>query len=109
MSQRYDELIFGEGFERCPRTGRPYESGSGALSKDQQTALFVHQAALQAVEMPREGERCVHTGRLYESGSGCLSKQQQTTAFLNELPQSVKDERAANAAALAAAAPAGRA
>jgi hypothetical protein len=109
MSQQNDERVFGEGFERCPKTGCPYETGSGALSKEQQTALFMHQAVLAAVEMPKEGERCMHTGRFYETGSGCLSKAAQTNAFLNALPQSVKDERRANAEALAAAAPAGRA
>lgn len=36
-----EELVFGDGFVRCPQTGRPYESGIGAASKEMQTKRFL--------------------------------------------------------------------
>jgi hypothetical protein len=39
----YENNIFGQGFERCPVTSRPYEKGSGALSHEQQTAMFIRE------------------------------------------------------------------
>jgi hypothetical protein len=51
----HESNIFGHGFERCPETNRPYESGHGALSKAAQTQNFIRerdqqqrQAALDA-------------------------------------------------------------
>jgi hypothetical protein len=68
---------------RCPKTGRLFEVGSGALPHDQQTANFVHEAARDG-DMPKAGEICGRTGRAYEVGSGCLTKAAQTAAFLRE-------------------------
>jgi hypothetical protein len=41
----YENNLFGHGFERCPETGRPYEVGSGALSKEEQTRNFIRERA----------------------------------------------------------------
>ncbi len=78
-----ERRAFGDDAERCERTGRIFERGSGALSKEAQTAMFVREAAI-AGDMPKEGERCPETDRLYEVGSGCFTKQRQTHAFLQE-------------------------
>src|SRR6266481_4633254 len=94
-----DNIMFGVGHERCPETGRPYECGSGALSKEQQTANYVRERDHLA-DMPKEGEVCPQTGREYECGSGCGTKSNQTRAFIAELPEAEKRQRAANAAAL---------
>jgi hypothetical protein len=47
-------LVFGLGEEiqRCPRTGRAYENGSGALSHEQQTANYLREAVRD--DMPLE-------------------------------------------------------
>jgi hypothetical protein len=94
--------------ERCPRTGRIYEDGSGALSKEEQTALFEREAAI-AADMPKLGERCPQTGRPYERSIGALSKMRQTANFLAELSPAAKVQRKADADALAAVEPAGSA
>jgi hypothetical protein len=39
----YENNIFGHGFDRCPETGRPYECGSGVLSKEEQTRNFIRE------------------------------------------------------------------
>jgi hypothetical protein len=75
--------IFGEGCEYCPETGRPYERGSGALSKEAQTANFVRERDRFA-DMPKHGERCLQTGREFECGRGALTKTRQTELFLRE-------------------------
>jgi hypothetical protein len=93
---------------RCPRTGRIYEDGSGALSHEEQTAMFLRQQAI-ANDMPREGEYCPQTGRPYQCCSGALTKTQQTAAFLAELPPAAIAERQAAANALAAVEPEGHA
>lgn len=77
-------LIFGEGHARCPETGRPLESGIGALSKDKQTAAFVREREA-AADMPRPGETCPRTGREYEVGGGAHTKSQQTARFVKEV------------------------
>jgi hypothetical protein len=75
--------IFGEGCEYCPQTGRPFEQGVGALTKEQQTANFLRDRHF-AADMPKPGEICGRTSRPYEVGSGCLTKTAQTAAFLRE-------------------------
>jgi hypothetical protein len=94
--------------ERCPRTGRIYEDGSGALSKEEQTALFMREAAI-AADMPHSGEFCPQTGRQYEIGGGAQTKTQQTERFLDELSPAAKAQRQAAANALFAIEPSGRA
>jgi hypothetical protein len=94
--------------QRCPITHRPYETGHGALSPAEQTANFVREAAI-AADMPKAGETCPQTGRRYEIGSGALPKSMQSAQFLEELPDEMKAQRQANANALAAIEPAGRA
>jgi hypothetical protein len=98
-----DKLVFGLGEEiqRCPKTGRAYEVGSGALSHEQQTANFVREAA-RFGDMPKDGECCPKTGRFYEFGSGALTKTLQSALFVREAsPEQAKrdDERATAAAA----------
>ena len=94
--------------EFCPKTGRPYERGHGALSNEQQTANFVAEAAC-AADMPKPGERCSQTGRLYEDGVGALTKTRQTANFLEELSPEEKAKRRADFEALVAIEPAGKA
>jgi hypothetical protein len=105
-----DNLVFGLGneMERCPKTGRAYEVGSGALPHDQQTENFVRESD-RAGTRPIEGERCVQTGREYECGSGSLSKERQTANFLDKLSPADKAQRAEAASALNAVLPAGTA
>lgn len=105
---KYASLVFGEGFERCPRTGRPFERGIGALSKSNQTAMFLREAAFNAGE-PKEGETCVQTGRAFDCSNGAPTKPVQTEQFLRELSPADKAERQAAANALAAVQPAGTA
>lgn len=76
-------LIFGEGHARCPETGRPFETGIGALSQEKQTAAFVRDRDA-ASDMPQPGETCPRTGREYEVGAGAHSKSQQTARFVKE-------------------------
>jgi hypothetical protein len=76
------EHIFGEGCEYCAKTGRPFEQGAGALTKEQQTANFLREAAALA-DMPKPGEVCPQTGQAYETGSGAQTKTRQTQGFLN--------------------------
>jgi hypothetical protein len=99
-----DKLVFGLGEEiqRCPKTGRAFERGSGALSHADQSANFVREAA-RAGDMPRDGEQCPHTG-FYEFGSGALTKTQQSAHFAREAsPEQAKlaNERATAVAAVA--------
>jgi hypothetical protein len=75
--------VFGEGFERCLVTNRPFEVGSGALPRDQQTANFIA-AAAYAADLPKLGEICARTGRNFETGHGCQTKTMQTARFLSE-------------------------
>jgi hypothetical protein len=100
-----DRLVFGLGEEiqRCSRTGRAYEVGSGALSHAEQTAMFVRQAARTA-DMPTDGECCPKTGRFYEFGSGALTKTQQSAMFAREASpaQAKRDDERATAVAAAA-------
>jgi hypothetical protein len=100
--------IFGEGFERDPITGRPFEVGSGALPHDQQAANFLREQNYQS-DLPKMGERCAQTGREYMCGSGTPTKAVQTRHFLSELSPDEKAQRTAPAAALHAATPAGQA
>jgi TPR repeat protein len=93
---------------RCPKTGRLYEAGSGALSHEQQTANYVREAAA-AGDMPRDGEQCLQSGKFYETGSGCHTKAIQSRRFLNELSPEEKAQCVAAAAALAAVTPSGQA
>ena len=95
-----DRLVFGLGEEiqRCPKTGRAFERGSGALSHEQQSANFVREAAHTA-DMPKDGERCPKTGRFYEFGRGALTKAAQTAMFLREAsPEEAKSDDARSAA-----------
>jgi hypothetical protein len=93
---------------RCPKTGRPYEVGHGALSHAEQTAMFEHQARI-AADRPMDGEACPQTGRPYEIGSGALPKSLQSARFLEELSPEAKTERQEQANALFAIEPVGRA
>jgi hypothetical protein len=43
MRENKPQQVFGEECEFCPQTGRAFERGSGALSKDQQTRMFLEQ------------------------------------------------------------------
>lgn len=47
-SERYTAQVFGEGFTRCFKTGRPFEVGSGCLSEENQSEMFLRDAALEA-------------------------------------------------------------
>ena len=94
--------------ERCAVTGRIFENGSGALSHEEQTAMFSREQAV-ADDMPREGETCVQTGRPYEWGVGALTKTLQTARHLAELSPAAMAERQASFEALKAVEPAGRA
>jgi hypothetical protein len=82
--------IYGEGFERCPVTDRPFEVGSGALPKDQQTANYIA-AAAYAADLPKPGEICARTGKTFEIGHGCQTKTMQTARFLRELSPDSSD------------------
>jgi hypothetical protein len=86
---------------RCPRTLRLYEAGSGALSHEQQTALFVREASL-AGDMPRHGE-CAPDGRPYETGRGCLTKTAQRAMWAREADPAQAQRDDARAAATEAA------
>jgi hypothetical protein len=66
--------------EACPTTGRRFEQGSGALSHEAQTALFVAERDRLA-DMPKPGEVCPKTGRAYEVGSGAHTRAEQTARF----------------------------
>jgi hypothetical protein len=94
--------------ERCPKTSRIYETGSGAQSHVEQSARFVAEAAWQN-DLPREGERCVQTGREYMVGSGALPRSLQTQQFLAEAPLEFKAQRQADFEAFRDLEPAGRA
>jgi hypothetical protein len=74
--------IFGQGCEYCPQTGRPFEQGVGALTKEEQTANFLRERHF-AADMPKPGEVCPQTGQPYEYGSGAQTKTRQTENFLN--------------------------
>lgn len=52
MRDNQPHQVFGDGCEFCSETGRPYERGSGSLSKEQQTAQFV-QDRDRASELPK--------------------------------------------------------
>jgi hypothetical protein len=110
MSDPYQRGILGrpDVVERCPKTNREYERGSGALSHEAQTAMFVREALI-AADMPKEGEVCSQTGRKFEVGSGAHPKSMQTARFLAELSPAEKAQRQAGANALASIEPAGRA
>jgi hypothetical protein len=74
--------IFGQGVEYDEITGRPFEQGVGALTKEQQRANFLREAAALA-DMAKPGEICPLTLQPYEYGSGAQTKAQQTHNFLN--------------------------
>jgi hypothetical protein len=97
-----------EPVERDPRSGCIYERGHGALSHAEQDLIFAREAQI-AADLPREGEICSQTLRPYECGHGALPKSMQTQAFLNQLPAAAKVQRQADANALLAVEPAGRA
>ena len=94
--------------ECCPITGRFFENGFGALPRQEQTAMFLRERAI-ANDMPREGESCPQTGRPYDCSVGALWKTLQTANFLAELSPAAKVQRQANANALFAVEPVGRA
>jgi hypothetical protein len=94
--------------ERCPRTGRIYEVGSGAWSKEEQTERFLREAAI-AANMPREGEHCLQTGREYMVGSGAWPRSLQTQLFPEEAPPEFKALRRAKFEAFRDIEPQGRA
>jgi len=75
-----EERVYGAGAERCEITGRIFENGSGALPREQQTAMFLREAAV-ARDMPSEGERCPETNIPFEVGSGALTRARQTANF----------------------------
>jgi hypothetical protein len=83
-----------EPVERCPVTNRIYERGSGALSHEEQTAMFQREVAVRA-DIPLPGERCAQTGRFFETGHGALPKSAQSARFLSELsPDQLAHRRA---------------
>ena len=84
------------------------KSGSGALPHDEQTALFIREAAIGA-DRPKEGDSCGQTGRPYDCSVGALGKTAQTLRFLEELPAELKAQRQANFEALKSAQPQGKA
>lgn len=71
--------------ETCPETGRPYECGHGALSREAQSANFIRERN-RAADMPTRGERCPQTGREYECGSGAHTRTEQTGALCGRPP-----------------------
>ncbi|MEH2546660.1 hypothetical protein V1283_003305 [Bradyrhizobium sp. AZCC 2262] len=85
----HEKAIFGEAPERCPETGRAFETGFGALSKEQQTASFIRDRD-RAGDMPIDGEACPQTGRAFEVGSGAQTRTLQTARFLREETSEVK-------------------
>jgi hypothetical protein len=87
---------------RCPKTGRLFEVGSGALPHDQQTANFVRERN-HAADMPCAGE-CAPGGRAYESGRGCLTKTAQRAAWERDANPAVAKRDDAREAAVATAA-----
>jgi hypothetical protein len=102
-----DVLVFSHGdpnvTARCPKTGRLFEAGSGALPHEQQTANYVREAAQEAAfaaDAPKDGEFCPQTGRPYEVGSGALTKTAQSRMFLQDLSPAQKMQRADASAAL---------
>jgi hypothetical protein len=103
-----DKLVFGEDATQCPRTGRAYESGSGALTHQEQTAMFLREQAAED-DRPKEGESCPYSGRPFDCSVGALPKSVQTEQFFEELPPEVKAQWFARAEALAVAVPAGKA
>jgi hypothetical protein len=94
--------------ERCPRTGRIFQDGSGALSQAEQTAMFLRERAIED-DMPRPGESCPQTLRPYDCSIGAPTKTMQSAQFLADLPPEAKAQRQADANALFDAGPAGRA
>jgi hypothetical protein len=87
---------------RCPVTGRRYEDGSGALPHEEQTAMFIRDAAIKADTPTDSGfphhirPRCPQTNREYECGPGAGTRAQQTARFLEELPDDLKALRRAD-------------
>jgi hypothetical protein len=52
-----DRLVFGENAERCKFTGRIFEQGHGALSREEQTQIFLREAGLEALAaLPVKGK-----------------------------------------------------
>ena len=107
-TNKRDLLVFGHDAERCPKTGRFFENGSGARPRNEQTEMFLRQQAAEE-DRPKEGESCPQTGRPYECGSGALPKSVQSYYFLAALSSAAKEQRQENANVLAAIEPAGRA
>jgi hypothetical protein len=105
---KQDMLVFGTGAERDEATGRYFERGSGALPRQEQTAMFLRQQAVER-DRPKEGDACPYSGRPYDCSIGALPKSAQTEQFFAELPDSVKAQWFAKAEALAAIEPQGRA
>jgi hypothetical protein len=107
-SDKYIALVYGTEFQRCPKTDRPFERGSGALSQAQQTANFIREAA-RAADIPKMGEHCSQTGREFDCSVAALPRSIQTQQFLSELSPAQKAQRRQNFDALVAVAPAGSA
>jgi hypothetical protein len=105
---KHTALVYGVGFERCELTGRPFERGSGALSRAEQQANFVRDAA-RVADVPKMGERDLQTGREFDCSVGALPKSIQSQQFLSELSPADRRQRQAAANALLAIAPAGTA
>jgi hypothetical protein len=105
---RRDFLVFGQDAERCPKTGRLFESGSGALAHAEQTLMFLRQQAAE-IDRPKEGESCPYSGRPFDCSIGALPKSVQTEQFFAELPDNVKAEWFRQAEVLATQQPAGTA
>jgi hypothetical protein len=97
-----------EPIERDEKTGRPFERGSGAQSRAEQSARFAREQTAED-DRPKEGESCPYSGRPFDCSIGALPKSVQTEQFFNELPDEVKAEWFARAEKLAATVPAGRA
>ena len=74
-----EKLIYGHDAVRDPISGRVFEQGLHAESKEVQAAAFAKEAARDG-DMPRHGE-CAPDGRAYETGAGCLTKSAQRASW----------------------------
>jgi hypothetical protein len=88
--------------ERCPATGRLFENGSGALPRDEQTAMFLREQAAE-IDRPKEGESCPQTGRPYDCSIGARPKSEQSAVFLQQLSPADQARRRADFEALTSA------
>jgi hypothetical protein len=105
MKHAYSNGVLGgseQAVPRCPKTQRRYELGHGALSFEEQSAMFIRDAAIKADTPTDSGfphhirPRCPQTNREYECGPGAQTRAQQSARFLEELPDDLKAQRRAD-------------